>query len=61
MHACRENVTIPLQKQFVYLKGEGNTKTTVVYKSSGWTFDEAVLMVLADNFIAQQITFKVIN
>ena len=37
----------------------GCSNTIVTWKSIGSSFQEAVLMVLADNFIAQGISFKV--
>lgn len=59
VHACRENVTVPRDKPYVYLKGHQRSTTIVAGRSSGNLW-EATLMVLADNFIAQRITFKVI-
>ena len=59
MHACKESVTVLPDKKYIYLKGEGRSNTIVAWKSIGSSFQEAVLMVLADNFIAQGISFKV--
>ena len=55
MHACRENVTVLPDKKYIYLKGEGSSNTVVAWKSIGLSFQEVVLMVLVDNFIAQGI------
>ncbi|RVW29247.1 putative pectinesterase 29 [Vitis vinifera] len=52
-----ENVTVPRDKPYVYLKGHQRSTTIVAGRSSGNLW-EATLMVLADNFIAQRITFK---
>ena len=53
-------MTVVQNKQYVYLKGEGRSKTIVSSMTIHGSVEEAVLMVLADNFIAQGISFKVI-
>ena len=53
-------MTVVQNKQYVYLKGEGRSKTIVASMTIHGSVEEAVLMVLADNFIAQGISFKVI-
>ena len=53
-------MTVVQNKQYVYLKGEGRSKTIVASMTIHGSIQEAVFMVVADNFIAQGISFKVI-
>ena len=53
-------MTIPRNKPYVYLKGRSRSMTTVAWPTFSGSLLEATLMVLADNFIAQGITFMVI-
>ena len=52
-------MTVLQNKQYIYLKGEGSSKTIVASMTIHGSVEEVVLMVLADNFIAQGISFKV--
>ncbi|KAK1292865.1 putative pectinesterase 29 [Acorus calamus] len=59
----REKVTIPQNKPYIYLVGEGNQSTSIewddhVNKTYLFTPGTATFTVLADNFVAKYITFK---
>lgn len=54
---CREQVKIPRDKQFIYLKGEGESNTFIV--SNSLDAVAATFSSEADNTLAQDITFMV--
>ena len=74
---CREKVTIPSQKQFIVLEGDGSGNTEITFAghahasidellNHGYsdvggsaTFDSSTFIVLADNFLARSISFRV--
>lgn len=58
-HSCREQVRIPYDKPFIYLKGEGKRKTYVVWDAHDSTATSATFTSQADNMIAKCITFIV--
>lgn len=59
LHSCREQVRIPYNKPFIYLKGEGKRKTYVVWDAHDSTATSATFTSHADNTIAKCITFVV--
>ncbi|XP_059654412.1 probable pectinesterase 29 [Cornus florida] len=54
----REQVTIPKDKPFIYLKGEGKRKTSVVWDAHGSITTSATFTSEADNIVAKSITFR---
>ncbi|XP_059630819.1 probable pectinesterase 29 [Cornus florida] len=54
----RERVTIPRDKPFVYLKGEGKRKTIIVWDAHGSITTSATFTSEADNIVAKGIGFK---
>lgn len=77
-HACREKVTIPKQKRYILLEGDGSSTTVISFDAHAYagiddimgrpnvtaddsspTFLSATFTVLADNFVARGIAFKV--
>lgn len=61
MHVCREKIYIGEEKPFIYLEGSGMGKTLIVYNEAIQTAESATFTVMADNFVAKWIAFKVIN
>lgn len=58
VHRCREQVVIPREKPFIYLKGEGKRNTFLMWNG----FDNIVTGASeADNTLAKGITFLVIK
>ncbi|XP_047945143.1 probable pectinesterase 29 [Salvia hispanica] len=54
----KEKVVIPANKPFIYLKGAGKDKTSVVWSdSSGTIFQMTTFSSIADNILVQGITF----
>ncbi|XP_042051676.1 probable pectinesterase 29 [Salvia splendens] len=54
----KEKVVIPADKPFIYLKGEGKDKTSVVWSdSSGTIFEMPTFSSIADNILVSGITF----
>ncbi|CAH9092280.1 unnamed protein product [Cuscuta europaea] len=51
-----EQVTIPPEKSFIYLKGEGKRKTNVMWDSHD-TIQSATFSTYADNIIVKSMTF----
>lgn len=58
---CREKIYIGKEKPFIYLEGSGMEKTVMVYNEAIQTRESATFTVMADDFVAKWITFKVIN
>ncbi|KMZ63546.1 pectin methylesterase, family CE8 [Zostera marina] len=55
----REKITIPENKPFIFMRGNGKGKTHLVWnESSTSNTDSATLTVDADNFVAFGISFK---
>ncbi|XP_072976351.1 probable pectinesterase 67 [Typha angustifolia] len=55
----REKVVIPENKPYIYLRGNGKGRTTIVWKeNSNNNTESATFSVWADNFIAFGISFK---
>ncbi|KAL2463302.1 putative pectinesterase 29 [Forsythia ovata] len=52
-----ERVTIPPEKPFLYLKGEGMGKTNVVWSSNDSIVTSATFSSLADNIVVSDMTF----
>ncbi|KAK2987224.1 hypothetical protein RJ640_022256 [Escallonia rubra] len=55
----REQVNIPFDKPFIYLKGEGKWKTTVVWNAHDSIATSGTLISQADNFVAKSLSFVV--
>lgn len=56
----REQVGVPKNKPYIYLRGNGKGKTTIIYDQSTIDNSEsATFTVEANNFVAFGITFKV--
>ncbi|KAK3030141.1 hypothetical protein RJ639_037662 [Escallonia herrerae] len=53
----REQVNIPFDKPFIYLKGEGKWKTTVVWNAHDSIATSGTLISQADNFVAKSLSF----
>ncbi|KAK3017700.1 hypothetical protein RJ639_003293 [Escallonia herrerae] len=53
----REQVNIPFDKPFIYLKGEGKRKTTVVWNAHDSIATSGTLISQADNFVAKSLSF----
>lgn len=58
---CREKIYIGKEKPFIYLERSGMEKTVMVYNEAIQTRESATFTVMADDFVAKWITFKVIN
>lgn len=56
LDVCREQVTV--DRPFISLQGEGPDNTMVEYSSGGGIFI-CTFSVMADNFVAKRISFKV--
>lgn len=55
----REKVRIPHSKPYIYMRGEGRAKTTIVWDQSSLDdYESATFKVEAPHFIALGITFK---
>lgn len=58
----REKVIIPETKPFIFLRGNGKGKTTIIWNESvakGNSSSSATFTALASNFIAWGVSFKV--
>ncbi|XP_047938694.1 probable pectinesterase 29 [Salvia hispanica] len=53
----REQVVIPYDKPFIYLKGAGRKKTFIVWNGHGPINETATFVAQADNILARGITF----
>ncbi|XP_031376750.1 probable pectinesterase 55 [Punica granatum] len=53
-----EKVTIPRDKQFIFLQGESARNTVIQWSDAGEPFQSTTLTVLAENFKARNIAFK---
>ncbi|KAL0376931.1 UNVERIFIED_CONTAM: putative pectinesterase 29 [Sesamum calycinum] len=53
----REQITIPFDKPFIYLKGEGKRKTSVVWDAHDSIASSATFTSQADNIMAKSLTF----
>ncbi|XP_017221815.1 probable pectinesterase 29 [Daucus carota subsp. sativus] len=53
----REQITVPREKQFIYLAGKGKWKTSVVWGACQELDTSATFSVFADNFVARDISF----
>ena len=56
---CSEQVRIPMDKPFIYLKGEGKRKTNVVWSGHDSIDTSATFISQADNVVAKSLTFVV--
>ncbi|CAN8270978.1 unnamed protein product [Cochlearia groenlandica] len=54
----REKVTIPMEKKFIYLQGEGIEHTVIEYDDHEATDTSATFSAFADNIVISDITFK---
>ncbi|KAL7205404.1 hypothetical protein ACSBR2_018366 [Camellia fascicularis] len=52
-----EKVTIPTEKQCIFLEGSGHTQTTISGEDHSQTDSSATFTVLPDNFVAKGIAF----
>ncbi|KAM7465866.1 hypothetical protein LguiB_013428 [Lonicera macranthoides] len=55
--AGTEQVRIPMDKPFIYLKGEGRRKTSVVWSGHDSIATSATFISQADNIVAKSLTF----
>ncbi|OWM74919.1 hypothetical protein CDL15_Pgr021270 [Punica granatum] len=53
-----EKVTIPQDKQFIFLEGEGQGATSIEWNDYGHSENSSTFTLYADNFLASHITFK---
>lgn len=56
---CREQVKIPVEKPYIYLKGEGRRKTNVTWDDYGSIDSDATFFSEADYTLVKSITFIV--
>lgn len=54
-----EQVSIQQGKQFIVLEGESSRTTVISWEAGGSVTESAAFTMLADNFVARNITFKV--
>ncbi|XP_057467492.1 probable pectinesterase 29 [Actinidia eriantha] len=54
----REQISIPIDKPFIYLKGEGKRKTNVVWDAYDSIVASPTFISEADNIVAKSITFR---
>ncbi|PKI75109.1 hypothetical protein CRG98_004444 [Punica granatum] len=54
----KEKVTIPQDKQFIFLEGEGQGATSIEWNDYGHSENSSTFTLYADNFLASHITFK---
>ncbi|PKI51741.1 hypothetical protein CRG98_027904 [Punica granatum] len=55
----KEKLTIPREKPFIYLEGEGGLGTTSIkWDDHGHVDNSYTFTLLAENFLASRITFK---
>lgn len=60
IYYCREKVSIPFDKPYIFLKGIGGRhQTTVTFDGHDQTDSSATFSSFADNVVVQGITFKV--
>ncbi|XP_047339169.1 probable pectinesterase 29 [Impatiens glandulifera] len=52
-----EQVKIPKEKPFIYLKGEAKKRTSVIWGSPGSPFTSPTFSSLADNIVVKRMTF----
>ncbi|XP_047339161.1 probable pectinesterase 29 [Impatiens glandulifera] len=52
-----EQVKIPKEKPFIYLKGEAKKRTSVIWGSPGTPFTSPTFSSLADNILVKRMTF----
>ncbi|XP_019163039.1 PREDICTED: probable pectinesterase 55 isoform X2 [Ipomoea nil] len=52
-----EQVTIPYHKQYIYLKGEGNEKASIVWESRGSFRSSPTFSCFADNIKVENLNF----
>lgn len=57
---CSEKVTIQRDKQFIVLEGENSHTTVISWEAGGNVVESSTFTMLADNFVARDIAFKVI-
>lgn len=55
----REQVKIPEEKEFIYLKGEGMGKTVVMWDAHDTMLSSPTFECLADNILVTGISFVV--
>ncbi|XP_052194104.1 probable pectinesterase 29 [Diospyros lotus] len=53
-----EKVTIPSEKQFIFLEGESRRRTVIQWGDAGSVAYSSTFTLLADNFVAKNIAFK---
>lgn len=62
VNCCREQVKIPRNKPFIFLKGEGNENTFITWHAHGAAINAtAAFTSEADHTLAKDITFTVIS
>lgn len=54
-----EKVVIQKEKQYIVLEGEGMRRTVITMDAGGDSFENTTFTMLADNFVARDITFQV--
>ncbi|XP_058203853.1 probable pectinesterase 29 [Rhododendron vialii] len=54
----REQVSIPIDKPYIYLKGEGKRKTNVVWEGHDSITTSPTFISQADNIVAKSISFR---
>lgn len=59
VHACREKVIIPYDKQYIILKGEGKRKTWIEWDDHDNVAQSPTFASQADNIVAKSMSFRV--
>ncbi|OWM74920.1 hypothetical protein CDL15_Pgr021271 [Punica granatum] len=54
----KEKVTVPKDKQFIYLEGEGEGRALIEWDDHGGADNSSTFTLWADNFLASHITIK---
>lgn len=54
-----EKVSVPEDKQFIVVEGENRANTVIQWGDAGDVVKSTTFTILADNFVAKNITFKV--
>ncbi|KAI7991385.1 putative pectinesterase 29 [Camellia lanceoleosa] len=55
----REQVRIPMDKSYIYIKGDGKRKTSIIWGSHGSIATSPTFISQADNTIVKSISFRV--
>ncbi|PON57622.1 Pectinesterase, catalytic [Trema orientale] len=58
MICSSEKVSIQQDKQYIVLEGEGRKTTVITWDDGGSSIKSSTFTMLADNFVARDITFR---